>query len=148
MLGLRLVRLIEKHSQEIADGLLIKLRTSERTTGYRTLPEDELRASLVSLYAHLEEWLLTKTDSDVEKYFTGLGARRSKDGIPASQVTWALMMAKGQLWSFVYRESGAEKALELYGELEFLETLDRFYDRAVYYALIGYEQHKGMSRAA
>jgi hypothetical protein len=77
-----------------------------------------------------------------------VGARRSQEGIPASQLAWALMLSKGQLWAFVYREGGAERALELYGELEFLETLDRFFDRAVYYSLNGYEQDKRMSKAA
>jgi hypothetical protein len=148
MLGLRLVRLIEKHSQDIAEGLMVRLRTSERTSAYRNIREDELRAALVSLYAHLEEWLLTKTESDVERNFRDVGARRAREGTPASQMVWALMMSKGQLWAFVYRESGAEKALELYGELEFLETLDRFFDRAVYYALIGYEQHARATKAA
>ncbi len=148
MLGLKLVHLIEKHSQDIAQSLMVKLRTSERTPGYRTLREDELRTALVTLYAHLGDWLLTKTESDVERYFRDLGARRAKVGITASEVAWALMMSKSQLWSFVYRESGAEKALELYGELEFLETLDRFFDRAIYYALLGFEQHMHLQKAA
>jgi hypothetical protein len=148
MLGLKLVRLIEKHSAEIADGLMTKLRTSERTPGYRNLREDDLRAALVSLYAHLEDWLLTKTESDVEKHFRNIGAKRAEEGIPPSEVAWALMMSKVQLWAFVYREAAAEKALELYGELEFLETLDRFFDRAVYYTLTGYEQHARMAKAA
>jgi hypothetical protein len=148
MLGLRLVRLIEKHSKDIAEGLMAKLRTSERTRGYRNIREDELRDALVLLYAHLEEWLLNKTESDVERYFRDVGARRAEQGIPSSQMAWALMMSKEQLWAFVYWESGADKAVELYGELEFLETLDRFFDRAVYYALTGYEQHARLTKAA
>jgi hypothetical protein len=148
MLGLRMVRMIEKHSEEIADGLLGGLRTSERTPAYRNLREHELRVALVSLYAHLEEWLLTKTESDVETYFKSVGAKRAAEGIPPSQLCWALLMSKTQLWAFVYRESAAEKALELYVELEFLETLDRFFDRAVYYALIGYEESLRISKAA
>jgi hypothetical protein len=127
---------------------LISLRTSERTPAYRAIREDELRAALVSLYAHLGEWLLNKSESDVERYFTNVGAKRAAAGIPASQVTWALMMSKGHLWAFVYEESGAEKALELYGELEFLVTLDRFFDRALYYVLIGYEQNARVTKAA
>ena len=148
MLALRLVRLIEKHSAEIADGLMTKLRTSVRTPAYRNLHEDELRGAVVSLYAHLEEWLLTKTESDVEGYFRSIGRRRAADGIPFSQVAWALMTSKEQLWGFVYQEAAADKALELYGELEFLETLDHFFDRAVYYALVGYEQHAQAAKAA
>ncbi len=148
MLGLKLVRLIEKHSKDIAEGLMVKLLTSERTPAYRKLREDELRAALVSLYAHLGEWLLTKTDSDVERHFRDIGVSRSHEGIPASQMAWAISMSKAQLREFVSEESGAEKALELYSELEFLETLDRFFDRAVYYALIGYEQQSQATKAA
>jgi hypothetical protein len=96
----------------------------------------------------LEEWLLTKTESDVERHFSDVGAKRAKEGVPSSQVAWALMMSKGLLWEFIYRESGAENAPELYGELDFLETLDRFFDRAVYYALVGYEQHARVTKAA
>ncbi len=140
MLGLKLVRLIEKHCEDVAEGLMAKLLSSERTPGYRKLNKDELRISLVSLYSHLEEWLLSKTEEDVERHFREVGARRGKEGVPSSELAWALMLSKEQLWRFVYHEAAAEKALELYGELEFLETLDRFFDRAVYYALLGYEE--------
>lgn len=148
MLGLKLVRLIEKHSTEIAELLLHQLRTSEHTPAYRSIPEDELRPSLVSLYSHLEHWLLNKTDGDVRQHFVALGLRRSADGVPASQLAWALHMSKAQLWSFIYREGGAERALELYGELELLETLNRFFDRAICYALVGYEQRTQTQKAA
>jgi hypothetical protein len=148
MLGLRLVRLIEKHSAEIAESLMARILESERTKAYRTLPTDELRASLVSLYAHLGEWLLTKTEADVERRFRAVGAQRSAEGIPASQLAWALHLSKAQIWGYVYKESGAEKALELYGELEFLETLDRFFDHAVFHALNGYEERARSQKAA
>jgi len=148
MLGLRLVRLIEKHSEEIAASLTTKLHTSERSKGYRNVGEDELRIAMVSLYAHLEEWLLNKSDGDVERHFREIGGRRARQGISSSQMAWALMMSRSELWAFVYRESGAEKALELYGELELLESLNGFFDRAIYYALAGYEQQARGSKAA
>lgn len=148
MLGLRLVRLIQKHSNEIAEGLMAKLLTSPRTQAYRNLREDEFRDAATALYAHLEEWLLNKTESDVERYFKDVGARRANDGIPASQMAWAINLSKAQLREFVYQESGADRALELYGELEFLDTLDRFFARAIYYALLGYEQHAKATKAA
>lgn len=140
MLGLRLVRLIEKHSQDLGESLLMKLRTSERTLAYRTIPEDELRAATTSVYAHLEPWLLTKSESDLQRHFKEMGARRAKESIPSSQLAWALMLSKKELWSFIYKESGVDKPFELYSELEFLEMLDSFYDRAVYFALVGHEQ--------
>jgi hypothetical protein len=148
MLGLRLVRLIEKHSQYLGESLLIKLRTSQRTLAYRTIPEDELRAATISVYAYLEAWLLTKTESDLERHFRDMGARRAKEGIPSSQLAWALMLSKAELWAFIYKESGVDKAFELYSELEFLETLDHLYDRAIYFALVGHEQAVQVTTAA
>ncbi len=148
MLGLRLVRLIEKHSQNLGESLTTKLLASERTLGYRTIPEDELRAATISVYAHLEPWLLTKTESDLQRHFSEMGARRAKQGIPFSQLAWALMLSKKELWAFIYKESGVDKPFELYSELEFLEMLDSFYDRAVYFALAGYEQHVQVATAA
>jgi hypothetical protein len=148
LLGLKLVRLIEKHSAEIAELLLRQLRTSEHTPAYRNIPEDDLRPSLVSLYAHLEQWLLHKSEADVERHFKTLGVKRAATGVPASQLAWALHMSKTQLWGFIYREGGAERALELYGELELLETLNRFFDRGICYALVGYEERGQSQKAA
>ena len=148
MLGLKLVRLIEKHSDEIAEELLTRLQESERTPAYRDIREEEIRAALVSLYAHLEEWLLTKAESDVEHYFRSLGARRAGEEIPPSQLAWALLMYKAQLWRFIRRESIADNALELYAERELMEAIERFFDRAVYYALIGYEGRARKAKVA
>jgi hypothetical protein len=148
MLGTRLVRLIEKHSDEIANGLVAALCTSEQTSGYRKLSANELRASIAALYSHLEEWLISKQTREVDLHFAAVGARRAAEGIPSSQLAWALMMSKAELWAFVYREGAADKAHELYVELEFLVLLDRFFDRAIYSALIGHENSARATRAA
>jgi len=148
MLGIKLVRLIEKHAREIADITVASLLTSERTPAYRNLSENEVRTGVLELYAHLEEWLLSKSARDVELYFTALGAKRAAQGIPASQLSWALFMFKAQLASFIYGESAADRVLELYSELELISALDGFFDRAVFYSLLGYEQSARAQKAA
>jgi hypothetical protein len=40
------------------------------------------------------------------------------------------------------REAMAEGALELVSELEFVLALEQFFDRALYYAIMGYTQGK------
>jgi len=142
MLGLKLVRLIEKHSDEIAEELLARLQESERTPAFRNIREGEVRATLISLYSHLEDWLLTKAESDVERYFRNLGARRAGEGIPPSQLACALLMYKAQLLKFIRMESTADSALELYVERELMEAIEHFFDRAVYYGLVGYEERE------
>ncbi len=139
MLGTRLVRLIESHSDRLAEGLMRKLRQSDRTSGFRQVPEEELRAGAQDIYRNLGDWLVTKTESDIEVRYTQIGARRAEQGVPVQQFLWAMLLSKEHLWAFLQREGLAEGPVELFGELELLQLLDQFFDRALYYAVVGYE---------
>ena len=81
MLALRLVRLIEAHSDQLAQGLLDKILSSERTSDYRRVDRAEMQQAVRDIYQHLSEWLLTKTESDIELRYTRLGSRRAEEGI-------------------------------------------------------------------
>jgi hypothetical protein len=146
MVALRLVRLIESHSGQLADSLVHKLHTSERTPAYRNIPAEELRKAVLDVYQNLGEWLMTKTDSDVEIRYRELAARRTPQ-VPLSQFMASMLMTKEHLWSYLRREAMSEGALQLYGELEFLQSLTNFYDRALYFASVGYEE-RAKSKAA
>ena len=147
MLGSHLIRLIEGHADQLAEGLMKKQRLSDRTTEYRKVPPEELHKGARELYTNLGDWLLTKTESDIELRCTRMGARRAAQGIPVTQLLWAVLMSKEHLFAFLQREGFAEGALQLYGELELMQMLDQFFDRVLYYTVVGYE-HARMRKAA
>ena len=140
MVGNRLFQVVESHSNELSINLARKLRTSERTPGYRAIPEEDLVKLGLQVYANLTDWLLTKTTSDIELQYSQLGDQRAKQGIPLSQLIWALLMSKEQLWGLLQHEHFADRIFELYGEREFALMLDKFFDQALYFATRGYEQ--------
>lgn len=141
LLAYRLVRLIEAHSDQLAGSLLEMVKQNERTTSYLTqVPEEELRSRVSEIYQNLGEWLLGKTESDVERRYLEIGARRAGQGVPLMQLVSALVLTKDNLWEFLLKEAGVERPVEVFGELELLQLLDQFFDRAVYYAVVGYEQ--------
>ncbi|MGE5724004.1 MAG: hypothetical protein ACM34G_02450, partial [Acidobacteriota bacterium] len=70
----------------------------------------------------------------------GTGMRRAAEGLSFSQLMWALAMTKEHLWAFLQREALIDRPVELFGELELMTLLDQFFDRAMYYAAVGYEQ--------
>ena len=148
MVANRLVRLIESHSEELAQSLVYKLHKSERTAAYRNISTHELAAAVLEVYQNLGAWLLTKTESDVELRYRELGQRRFAQGVPLSQFMSSMLMTKEHLWSFLRRESVSDGALQLYGELEFLQSLSTFFDRAIYYATRGYEEKSKAAQAA
>jgi hypothetical protein len=147
MLGGHLVRLIERHADELAEGLMKKLRSSERTSEFRKLPQEELKSGVREMYTNLGDWLLTKTESDIELRYTQLGARRASQGVPVTQFLWATLTSKEHLFAFLQREGFAESVVQIYGELELVQLLDQFFDRALYYAVVGYERAR-MRKAA
>ena len=142
MLGIKFARLIENNSELLGKGLVQMLRASGRTDAYRLIPEHELLHEVQVLYRNLSEWLLTRTELDVQQYYTRIGMRRAEQGVPIGQFIWALILGKEHLWSFMQREAVGEGALELVNELGFLLALEQFFDRAMYHAVSGYAQQQ------
>ena len=148
MIALRLVRLIEANSEKLARGLLDKILSSERASSFRNIDRKEMEQGVQEFYKNLSEWLLTKTESDIELRYTQVGERRASQGIPESQWIWAIILGKDHLWGFLQREALVDGVIELFGELEFLRLLDQFFDRALYYASLGFERAGKSARAA
>jgi|SRR5579862_3838713 len=140
MLGIRLVRLIEAHSEALARGLTEQIRKSERTPEFRKIPARDLRLAATELYRNLGEWLLNKTDADIARRFKAVAAQRVGQGIPLHEFVWALMLTRDHLWHFLRQEAFADNIVELHAELELHQLLSQFFDRAIYYAMIGYEE--------
>jgi hypothetical protein len=139
MLGIKLVRLIEAHSAELSRGLTEQIRESDRTSDFKKIPAHELRLAAAEVYKNLGEWLLQKTESDIETQFRRVGARRAAEGVRLHQVVWALLLSRDHLWHFLRYRSFADNVVALYGELELQRLLNQFFDRAIYYAVLGYE---------
>ena len=140
MLAYRLVRLIETHSDALAAGLLEKVQSSELTRSYRNVPPEELKQRVFEIYRHLGEWLLGKSAFDIERRYEEIGTRRAHQGVPISELVWTIILTKDNLWEYLKEESLLERPAEIFGELEMLQLLEQFFDRAIYYASIGYER--------
>jgi hypothetical protein len=56
---------------------------------------------------------------------------------------WALLISRNHLWHFLQRDCFVDNSLEVFGELEVQQMLNQFFDRAVYYCILGYEESIG-----
>ena len=139
MFSYRLVRLIESHADALAGGLEEKVQFSSQIAHFRNVPAHELRERVYEIYRHLGEWLLGKNELDIEHRYREIGARRAHQRIPLSEVIQAIVLTKENLWEFLKSEAVMDRAVEIMGELELLQMLEMFFDRAIYYASVGYE---------
>lgn len=140
MLLYRLVRLIETHSQALAASLLLRVQESDYTQGYQSVPPEELKERVYEIYRHLGDWLLGKTEFDIEQRYLEIGARRAQQQVPFSQVAMVIVLTKENLWEFLKKESVMDRPVEVFGELEMLQLLEQFFDHAIFWAAAGYER--------
>jgi len=148
MLAYRLVRLIEKHSDALAAGLLKRVQASEFTRDYRNVPPEELQQAVYEIYRHLGDWLLGKSEFDIKERYCEIGARRAQQQVPLSQLVWVIVLTKENLWEYLKHEAGMERPTEVFGELEMLQLLDQFFDRAIFFASVGYETARAVPEAS
>lgn len=146
MFSYRLVRLIESHADALASGLEEKVKGSSQVTHFRDIPAHELKERVYEIYRHLGEWLLGKNELDIEHRYREIGERRAQQKVPLSEVVQAIVLTKENLWDFLKSEAVMDRAVEIMGELELLQMLEMFFDRAIYFAAVGYEAEVARGR--
>jgi len=142
MLAVRLVRIIENHIEQLSRELSEKVWNSPRCSDLNKVPATELEARTREIYRNLSDWLLDKTEAEVERRYTELGAARALQGVAFSHFVWAITSTKEHVRAFIQREGLSDSAMELHGELELLHLLGQFFDLVLYYAAVGYEQER------
>ena len=140
MLSARLVHMIEDHADELLHGLMDDLQANPRTPSYHSLKREDLRGRLHDVYHQLGGWLSEATEERVETVYGELGRKRHAEGIPLSEVVFALTLAKYHLRDFIRTRGLVDSAVELYQEQELHRLVGRFFDRAVFHTVRGYEQ--------
>ena len=148
ILAHRLMRMIETHSQMLAEALEAKLLHSERCADYSRVSPEEMKTLVGGIYGHLGEWLITKTEQDIERRYSTFGERRAQQGVPASQVVWCIVLVKENLWDYLRNNEDLENTSQIFGELELTQMVDEFFDRALYYAVRGHERVREVRLAA
>ncbi len=141
MIALRLVRLIESHSDDLAKRLLSRY---ERWVAISheacNVPREEVEHRAYEVYKHLTDWLLYATDKEIEKSYTELGTRRAAQGVPFAHFFWAIVTTREVLWEFLQEEGFADNPLDLMGGFELLRLLEQFFDKALFYGTVGYHR--------
>jgi hypothetical protein len=140
LLAYRLVKLIENHSDGLSRSLQARYRQGGKCSSYVNVDDRELADTVYQVYHHLGEWLMGKTEADIEARYLAIGAQRAAQGVPVSQVVWMICVVRENLWEYLQKHAELERPAEIFGELELLEMLDKFFHLAIYYAALGHER--------
>ena len=140
MLSVRLVQMIEDHAEQLTQSVIHDLQSNQRTPHYHRLTREELHERTYSVYRHLGHWLSLRTDDAIEASYTELARVRFGEGVPLSEIVYALTLIKQHLREYIGYVGLMDSAVELHQERELRRLVGRFFDRAIYYAVLGYER--------
>jgi len=137
----KLVNLIESHADELTMNWLLDVKRREDMPTYRTYDEKELYERAFTVYSQLGKWIsMETTTEEIASYYKALGAQRRKEGFALSEVIQALIAIRRQIWLKVQAEGFLDTVLDLSQTLELYNHVLRFFDRAIFFAAIGYEK--------
>ena len=140
MISAKLVKMIEEHAEQLTQSLVKDILSNPKTNFYHRFSSEELYKRAYDIYKNLSEWLIDKTEADIQEKYMALGKQRAEENIPVSQVIFGLILTRNHLLDYVKTFGLADTALDFYLELELFYLVTQFYDKAIYFAVCGYEK--------
>jgi hypothetical protein len=135
----KLVQHMKTEAARMSEGLIQKIKSSERCSElFIKVPADEQRRYALEIYRDLTDWLAADADAVVESRYVSLGTHRASQGVPFSQLFWAVCIAREYLWEYMQQECLLEEPVEFWGGVMLLRSLNQFFDRTLYFTLLGY----------
>jgi len=141
MRAAKLVQHMKANTERMSEQVLEKISRSEKCDDLvKKLTPEEQKRSTADVYRDLTAWLATESDATIEHRYTALGMLRAQQGIPFSNLYWAVCIAHEHLWQYMQEECLLDEPVEFWGGVILLRSLTQFFDRVLYFALRGYEQ--------
>jgi hypothetical protein len=150
MISSKLIELIEIHAPRLTADVLADLRSNPRTPGFHAMPPEELEPRVFALIHDLGKWIGDVRGGEVRLEFEDWGRRRHRQGIPLSEIVYALIVLKKHLRHYIQEHGLIDAAFpRMEGDtvlplhLHSLQSLNAmvgdFFDEAFYHLARGYE---------
>jgi hypothetical protein len=137
----KLVQHLKANADGMSERLLEKVRSSPRCSDLLLrVPAEEHKRYAIEIYHDLMEWLLAESDSIIEHRYAELGMRRAQQGVPFSDMFWAVCTTREYLWEHIQQECLLDEPVEFWGGVMLLRSVNQFFDRALYFTILGYQK--------
>lgn len=143
ILASKLVKIIEKNSDIIAEKWASEVVTLPYTRSYWNIDHDELIERAASVCSRMGYFLGRRIPKEkIALFYRRLGKTRRKQGYPVEEVVMALLLLKRHIWLFVVEEGFLSTSLELYQALELNNRVVQYFDRAIYFITQSYSEEE------
>ena len=134
-----LVQRIEDHAEELTRSVIQDLKTNARTPSMHESSNRELHDQSYEVYRNLSRWLRQSSEDAIKTFHFRLARLRYEEGIPESEVIYALILKKYHLRYYIRTSGMVDSAVDLLQEQELHHLIGSFFDKAIFYTVKGYE---------
>jgi len=150
MIAHELVELLECHAPRFTSDVVRDLVTNERTPAFHALDSSELEQRIFQMVNQLGNWIGDPQAEMVHAEFAEWGHRRFKQGIPLSEIMYAVVILKQHMRRYFLDHGLVDRAvprvdgdyvlpMHLHALQDLNARLGRFFDEALYHLACGYE---------
>jgi hypothetical protein len=140
MISTKLLERVKTHWEAIAAAVIEQSRSDPHTPHHQELDSEELHARAHELLEGLGEWLTTQDPERITRRCEEIGRQRFSEGRPLAEVVYKVYMIELKTVEYMQYTNIAQTATEMFGEMEMLRALHRFFAIVVYSFVRGYEQ--------
>jgi hypothetical protein len=148
MLSTKLLHRVEAHWDAIAKAVVQHMQTDPNTPHHQVLDEEQIRARAHDLMHNLNVWLTSHDESAVARRNQEIGHERHAEGVSLAECVYRMQLIQRKTIDYIQLQNPAQSALDMYGELEIMRALERFFAVVIYNLVVGYEQAALTNRAA
>jgi hypothetical protein len=150
MISTHLIELIEIHADQLTKDVARDLVTNPRTPAFRRVRSEDLERRIFQILHDLGTWIGEPRNARVATEFSDWGRRRFGQGIPLSEIVYALLMLKSTLRRYIRDNGLVEEVvprvfgdyvlpIHLHGLMDLNSQVGTFFDEALYHLACGYE---------
>lgn len=143
----KLIRIIETRADEIAMTWYREVKNSYYLPGFAGLSEEQALRMATNVYRKLGYWLVPASDHEVKESYEQFGASMYHKGFRLEEVIMALILIKRYLWLHLLEEGVMTTNLEIYQALDLNNKVVLYFDRAIYFGLIGFREAQERDRS-
>ena len=139
MLEEKLVEIIEQRSDDIALTWYREVQESPYTPNSKNLSQEEMLGIAQNVYSRLSHWLDPSQKEEIQDSYERFGSQCYFKGFSMDEMLMLLVLIKRHLWLHLLERGLMTTNLEVYQALDINNKVVLYFDRAIYFSLIGYK---------
>ncbi|MHB8896105.1 MAG: hypothetical protein ACYC99_13145 [Candidatus Geothermincolia bacterium] len=139
MLEEKLVEIIEQNSDNIALAWYREAINSVYMPNLKNLTQQEALRIAQNVYSKLSHWLQPGKHEEIQAEYEHFGEMCYSKGFRMEEVVQSLVLIKRYLWLHLLERGIMTTNIEVYQALDVNNKVVLYFDRAIYFGLIGFK---------